>query len=87
MITVIACLPVRLKMRIMSGASGGATGENWRLHLANGLELTIDELAAISLEDDLISELQGGTSVSEGDIFRISSAAELCVTAVLCCVV
>ena len=80
MISVLACLPVRLKMRIMAAASSGAAGENWRLHMVNGLQLTIDDLAAVCLADDLISELQGGTSVSEDDVvIRIASVAELCV--------
>lgn len=63
MISVVACLPVRLKLRIMRGASGGATGEAWRLHMVNGLSLTMDEVAAVCLQDDLFAELQGGTDV------------------------
>ena len=64
MVTVLACLPVRMKLFFLLGEAGGESEEVWHLSVVNGYSFTLDEVAAICLQDDLLAELQGGCKVS-----------------------
>ena len=58
----------------MHGVSGGADREGWRLHLPNDFSLGLDDVAAICLQDDLLAELRGETTVSDSRYWSVFTA-------------
>ena len=65
MVSLIACMSVSLKLEIIRGESGGATADHWLLQMANSKNLTLAEVAAVCLQEDLYTEILGEGMVSK----------------------
>ena len=77
MISLIASMSVSLKLEIIRGESGGASADHWLLQMANGKNLTLAEVAAICLQEDLFTEILAEGMVSASQQFAESAWNEV----------